>query len=107
MTIMAQSLLDIATARLSELLASPCTVLCSPVRANTVAQVLKIPRMVVLRRLNDMVKLGYVERVGNSYRMTDKVNIPDLKTKLERRVDMILATAKELSKLADRSVTKQ
>jgi hypothetical protein len=82
-------------------------VMCSPVRANTVAQVLKIPRMVVLRRLNDMVKLGYVERVGNAYRMTDKVNIPELRTKLERRVNMILATAKELSKLADRSVTKQ
>jgi DNA-binding IclR family transcriptional regulator len=82
-------------------------VMCSPVRANTVAQVLKIPRMVVLRRLNDMVKLGYVERVGNADRMTDKVNIPELRTKLERRVNMILATAKELSKLADRSVTKQ
>jgi hypothetical protein len=75
------------------------TVMCSPVRANTIAHVLKIPRMVVLRRLNDMVKLGYVERVGNAYRMTDKVNIADLGKKLERRVNMILETAKELSKL--------
>jgi DNA-binding IclR family transcriptional regulator len=81
--------------------------MCSLVRANTVARVLKIPRMVVLRRLNDMVKLGYLERIGNAYRMTDKANIPDLRTKLERRVDMIPATAKELSKTTDRSVIKQ
>jgi DNA-binding MarR family transcriptional regulator len=80
------------------------TVTCSPVRASTIAQVLKIPRATVLRRLNDMEKLGYVEHVGNAYRMTDKVNIPDLKQKLQQRIDMILATARELSKLetADR-----
>jgi DNA-binding MarR family transcriptional regulator len=74
------------------------TLMCSPVRASTIAQVLKIPRVTVLRRLNDMVKLGYVEHVGNAYRMTDKVNIPDLQKRLQRRVDMILATARELSK---------
>ena len=44
------------------------TVTCSPVRASTIAQVLKIPRATVLRRLNDMQKLGYVEHVGNAYR---------------------------------------
>jgi len=75
------------------------TVTCSPVRASTIAQVLKIPRATVLRRLNDMEKLGYVERVGNAYRVTDKVNIPDLKQKLQKRIDMILATARELSNL--------
>jgi len=75
------------------------TVTCSPVRASTIAQVLKIPRATVLRRLNDMEKLGYVEHVGNAYRMTDKVNIPDLKQKLQKRIDMILATARELSNL--------
>jgi DNA-binding MarR family transcriptional regulator len=75
------------------------TLMCSPVRASTIAQVLKIPRTTVLRRLNDMEKLGYVEHVGNAYRMTDKVNIPDLKQKLQKRIDMILATARELSNL--------
>ena len=35
------------------------TVMCSPVRASTIAQVLKIPRATVLRRLQDMVKNGY------------------------------------------------
>jgi DNA-binding MarR family transcriptional regulator len=75
------------------------TVMCSPVRASTIAQALKLPRVTVLRRLQDMVKHGYVERVGNAYRVTDKVNIPDLQDKLQRRMDMILATAQELSKL--------
>jgi hypothetical protein len=75
------------------------TVMCSPVRASAIAHVLKMPRAVVLKRLNDMVKLGYVERVGNAYRMTDKVNIPDLREKLDQRVNMIMQTASELSKL--------
>ncbi len=75
------------------------TVMCSPVRASTIAQALKLPRTTVIRRLQDMVKQGYVERVGNAYRVTDKVNIPELQDKLQRRIDMILETARELSKL--------
>jgi hypothetical protein len=46
-----------------------------------------------------MLKLGYVERIGNAYRVTDKVNIPDLKNKLQRRMDMIMETARKLSEL--------
>ena len=75
------------------------TVMCAPARVTTIAQALKIPRSTVLRRLQEMVKHGYVERVGNAYRVTDKVNIPDLQTKLQRRVDLIVETANELSKL--------
>jgi DNA-binding MarR family transcriptional regulator len=75
------------------------TVMCSPARASTIAQALKLPRVTVLRRLQEMTKHGYVERVGNAYRITDKVNIPDLRQKLSRRVDMILETAKALSEL--------
>jgi hypothetical protein len=48
-----------------------------------------------------MVKHGYVERVGNAYRVTDKVNVPDLKNKLQRRIDMIVDTARKLSKLSE------
>jgi hypothetical protein len=75
------------------------TVMCSPVRVNTIAHALKLPRVTVLRRLQEMVKHGYVERVGNAYRVTDKVNIPDLKNKLQRRIDMVIETAKKLSEL--------
>jgi hypothetical protein len=45
------------------------------------------------------VKDRYVERVGNAYRVTDKVNIPDLRNKLQRRIDMVTETAKRLSQL--------
>jgi hypothetical protein len=76
------------------------TVMCSPVRASQIARTLKMPRVLVLRRLQEMVKHGYVERVGNAYRITDKVNIPDLRTKLQRRIDMITETAKKLSELS-------
>lgn len=75
------------------------TVMCSPVSASRIAQALKLPRVVVVRRLQEMVKHGYVERVGNAYRVTDKVNIPDLKKKLQRRMDMIVETARKLSEL--------
>jgi predicted transcriptional regulator len=51
----------------------------------------------VLKRLQELVKGGYVERVGNAYRVTDKVNISDLQIKLQRRIDMITDTAKKLS----------
>lgn len=72
--------------------------MCSPVRVNTIAHALKLPRVTVLRRLQELVKHGYVERVGNAYRVTDKVNIPDLQSKLQRRIDMVLETARtELS----------
>ena len=73
--------------------------MCSPVRASQIAHVLKLPRVAVLRRLQEMVKHGYVERVGNAYRVTDKVNIPDLQKKLQRRINMVAETAKRLSEV--------
>jgi DNA-binding IclR family transcriptional regulator len=76
------------------------TVMCSPARASQIAHALKLPRATVLRRLQDLVKDGYVERVGNAYRVTDKVNIPDLQSKLQRRIDMVSDTAKKLSELS-------
>ena len=77
------------------------TVMCSPVSASKIANTLKLPRVVVVRRLQEMVKQGYVERVGNAYRVTDKVNVPDLKNKLQRRIDMIMETARKLSELGE------
>jgi DNA-binding IclR family transcriptional regulator len=75
------------------------TVMCSPVRASQIAHALKLPRVAVLRRLQEMVKHGYAERVSNAYRVTDKVNIPDLQKKLQRRIDLITETAKRLSEV--------
>jgi DNA-binding MarR family transcriptional regulator len=73
------------------------TAMCSPARASQIAHALRLPRAAVLRRLQDLVKDGFVERVGNAYRVTDKVNIPDLQNKLWRRIHMITETAKKLS----------
>ena len=50
-----------------------------------------------------MVKHGYVERVGNAYRVTDKVNIPELQSKLQRRIDMVTETAKRLAELGGKA----
>ena len=75
------------------------TVMCSPVRASQIAHALKLPRVSVVRRLDDLIKHGYVERVGNAYRVTDKVNIPELQKKLQRRIEMVTNTAKRLSEL--------
>ena len=49
------------------------------------------------------MKHGYVQRVGNAYRVTDKVNIPDLQKKLQRRIDMVAETAKRLAELSARA----
>jgi DNA-binding MarR family transcriptional regulator len=79
------------------------TVMCSPVRTNQIAHALKLPRVSVLRRLQELVKDGYVERVGKAYRVTDKVNIPDLQKKLQRRIDLVTDTAKKLCELSGSS----
>jgi hypothetical protein len=49
------------------------------------------------------IKHGYVERVGNAYRVTDKVNIPELQSKLQRRIDMVSETAKRLPELGGKA----
>ena len=54
------------------------TVMCSPVRASQIAHALKLPRVSEVRRLEELIKHGDVERVGNAYRVTDKVNIPEI-----------------------------
>ena len=79
------------------------TVMCSPVRASQIAHALKLPRISVVRRLEELIKHGYVERVGNAYRVTDKANIPDLQKKLQRRIDMVAEIAKRLADLNARA----
>ena len=52
-----------------------------------------------MRRLEELIKHGYLERVGNAYRVTDKVNIPDLQKKMQRRIDLVAETAKKLAEV--------
>jgi DNA-binding IclR family transcriptional regulator len=67
------------------------------------AHALKLPRVSVVRCLEEMVKHGYVERVGNAYRVADKANIPELQSKLQRRIDMVTETAKRRAELGARA----
>ena len=53
-----------------------------------------------MRRLQEVVKHSYVERVGNAYRVTDKVSIPELQRKVQRRIDLVTETAKRLSEVS-------
>ena len=76
------------------------TIMCAPAYASTVAQALKLPRAAALHGLQELMKHGYVERVGNAYRATEKVNIPDIGDKMQARIDMILETARQLSELS-------
>jgi hypothetical protein len=78
------------------------TVMCSPVRASHIAHARKLPRVSVVRRLEELIKHGYVERVGNAYSVTDKVNVPDLQKKLQRRIDLVAETAKRLAEVGAR-----
>ena len=49
----------------------------SPVRPGRIAHALKLPRVSVVRRLEKLRKHGNVERVGNAYRVRDKVTSPN------------------------------
>jgi hypothetical protein len=75
------------------------TLMCSPAHPSAIAHTVKLSRQTVLRRLEELVKRGFVERVGNAYRVTDKVNIPDLDERLQRRIAMIIDTALRLAAL--------
>ena len=64
------------------------------------ARSLKLPRVSFCAACKKWVKHGYVQRVGNAYRVTDKVNIPDPQEKLQQRIDMVAETAKRLAEVS-------
>ena len=51
------------------------TTMCTPARATTIAQTLKLPRTTVNRRLQELIKRGYIERVANVPRALRHVEI--------------------------------
>lgn len=75
------------------------TMMCSPVHASAAAHALKLPRATVLHGLQALIKHGWVERVGNAYRATEKVNIPDLADRMQARIEMIAETARRLAEI--------
>jgi hypothetical protein len=75
------------------------TMMCVPAHAGAIAHALKLPRAAVLHGLQLLMKHGYVERVGNAYRVTEKVNIPALGDRIQARIEMIVETARKLAEL--------
>ena len=68
------------------------TVMCSPVRASQIAHALKLPRVSVVRRLEELIKHGYVERVAiENVRLLEELRerteeVEKLNQQLEQRV---------------------
>jgi hypothetical protein len=70
-----------------------------PLGASRLARIAEIPRTTVLRRLATLIELGYVERVGTSYYLTAKSNVPNQRRVLLDHIKNIQHAAKELSKM--------
>jgi hypothetical protein len=75
------------------------TMMGVPTTSSATARWLDIPRGTVLRRLEELIKLGYVKRAGKAYVTTDKVDLPDIERKVKRRINMIITSAKKLSEM--------
>ena len=67
-----------------------------PATAAEISRVIGRPRDVVSRRLDELIKRGYIERVANRYKMTTKFNVPNLRRHMRSNINMIQAAAKRL-----------
>jgi len=70
-----------------------------PLSASKLARIAEMPRTTVLRRLAALIELGYLERVGDSYYLTAKSNVPNQRRVLLEHINNIQHAAKELSKI--------
>jgi hypothetical protein len=64
--------------------------------AAEISRVIGRPHDVVLQRLDELIKRGYVERISNRYKMTTKINVPNLNRHMRSNINMIQAAAKRL-----------
>jgi hypothetical protein len=74
-----------------------------PATASQVARMLEMPRNTAVRKLNWLIKQGYVVRHGRKYCMTEKINITGLEQVLRMQARLCEASAKNLSILDTRS----
>jgi len=64
--------------------------------AAEISRVIGRPRDVVIHRLDELIDRGYVERRGNRYKMTTKLNVPNLQRHMRSNINIIQAAAKQL-----------
>jgi len=64
--------------------------------ASEIGRVVGRRRDVVIRRLEELIERGYVERRGNRYAMTAKLNVPNLRRHIRSNISMIRTAAKQL-----------
>src|SRR6186997_2508024 len=67
-----------------------------PATASEISRVIGRPRDIVTRRLDELIKRGYVEHRGNRYKMTTKLNVPNLQRHMRSNINIIQAAAKKL-----------
>ena len=68
-----------------------------PATAAEIGRVIGRPREVVAQRLDELIERGYVENLGNRYRMTTKLNVPNLQRHVRSNISIIKAAAKQLA----------
>jgi len=74
-----------------------------PATASQIARMLEMPRNTAVRKLNWLIKEGYVTRHGRKYCMTEKINVTGLEQILRMHARLCEASAKNLSILDTRS----
>ena len=67
-----------------------------PATVSQLSRVIGRPREVVTQRLDELIERGYVEHCGNRYKMTAKLNVPNLQRHIRRNINIIQAAAKQL-----------
>jgi carbon monoxide dehydrogenase subunit G len=61
------------------------------------------PRDVVMQRLDELLERGYVEHRGNRYKVTMKLNVPNLQRHMQTNISIIQGAAKQLGGSATKS----
>jgi hypothetical protein len=64
--------------------------------AAEISRVIGRPRDIVIRRLDELIERGYVECCGNRYKMTTKLNVPNLQRHMRSNISIIQTAAKQL-----------
>ena len=68
-----------------------------PATASQVARALEMPRNTTVRKLDWLIKEGYVTRRGTKYCMTEKVNVTGLEQVMRMQARLCEASARKLS----------